>query len=252
MKQFYLLLACACLFAVEASAQQGTTPIKQEYLDSTFQVLPDATGARYRREVEQLDSVKSIERTYFIDGRRRSVSEVEFRKGSSIPNGTWEGWFENGQLSHHEVFDHGQRVGEMRLYYPNGQLKRRATYTKSFESTGECFLVDGKSVPFFEYEQLPVYSAGDGGNAAVVTAVQRAVKYPRDALRARAQGRVFVSFNVNNKGEVADIKVVKSVFPSLDAAVVQAVQQLKPFKPGLQDGKPISVAFTVPVTFAIQ
>ncbi|MDB5234109.1 MAG: hypothetical protein JWR44_1102 [Hymenobacter sp.] len=251
MRTLILILIASILFAAKASAQQTIAPINKEYLDSTQHVLPSAAGAFYRRETEKLDSVKGVVRTFFIDGRRQSVSEVEIRK-HTVPNGTFESWFGNGQLSHHEVFDHGKRVGEMRLYYPNGQLKHRATYTTPFESTGECFLADGQAVPFFEYEQMPVYSQGDGGNRAVVAAIQQGVKYPRDALRARASGRVFVSFTVNSKGEVADTKVIKGVFPSLDEAVLQAVQRLKPFKPGQQDGRPVSVSFTVPVTFAIQ
>lgn len=245
------MLALGGLAACPAAAQQAISPLKKEFLDSTFQALPGAAGAYYRRETEQLDSVKGIVRTYFLDGRRQEVSEVELRKGP-VPNGTSETWFENGQLSYHATFEHGNRVGEMRLYYQNGQLKRRAQYTAPFASTGECFLENGQSVPFFEYEQMPVYPDGDGSNAAVVSAIQRGVKYPKDALRARRGGRVFVSFTVTSKGEVANVKVVREVFPSLDASVVQAVEHLKPFKPGLQDGRPVSVSFTVPVTFAIK
>ncbi|MBD2769018.1 TonB family protein [Hymenobacter sp. BT664] len=249
--RFYTLVAGACLFAAEASAQQGITPIKKEFLDASFHVLPDAVGAYYRREIEQLDSIKGIERTYFIDGRRRSVCEVELRK-SPICHGISESWHDNGQLSEHTEFDHGKRVGELRQYYENGQLKRRASYTAPFTSTGECFSKDGQPVPFFEYEQMPVYPDGDGSKQAIVAAIQQRVKYPMDALVAKKSGRVLVSFNVTRKGKVADIKVVQGVFPSLDRAVVQALQKLKPFKPGQVDGKPVVVGFAVPVSFAIE
>lgn len=214
-------------------------------------VLPGVAGACFRRETEQLDSVKGVMRTYFLDGRRQSVSEVELRD-IAVPNGTFDSWFNNGQLSHHEEFEHGKRAGEMRLYYPSGKLKRRARYSSPFESAGECFLADGQPVPFSEYERLPVYPDGDGGNRAVVAAIQKSVKYPADALRKQREGRVFVSFTVTKKGEIADVKVVRSVFHSIDAQVVHAVERLQRFAPGQQDGQPVSVSFTVPVTFAIQ
>lgn len=245
------MLAFGGLATLPVAAQKAVPPLKKEFLDSTFHVLPGEYGAFYRRETEHLDSVQGIVRTYFLDGRRQSVGEAELRK-SAIYNGTFESWSDNGQLSHHEEFEHGKRVGEMRLYYRNGQLKRRAQYTSSFESTGECFTENGQSIPFFEYEQMPKYPKGDGGNAAVVRAIQNEVKYPRDALRARAEGRVFVSFTVTNTGEVADVRVVKGIFPSLDETVVTAVKQLKRFVPGRQDGRPVSVSFTVPVTFRVQ
>jgi protein TonB len=251
-KQSILLLGMlsgGTLSAVQA--QQSSYPLKTEFLDSANVVLPSAVGATYRRETEQLDSVKGIVRTYYLDGRRSSVSEVELRK-EPIPNGMYESWFDNGQLNSHEVFEHGKRVGDMQLYYRSGQLKRQAHYTGPFESTGKCFAADGQDSPFFEYEQLPVYPDGDGGQHAIVAAIQRGVRYPKDALRARREGRVYVSFTVNRNGRVADIKVVKGLFPSIDAVVVQGVNQLKTFKPGQQDGKAVAVSYTVPVTFRIQ
>jgi protein TonB len=53
-------------------------------------------------------------------------------------------------------------------------------------------------------------------------------------------------------GTVADIKVTQSAHPVLDAAAVQAVQKLKRFTPGQEDGKPVKVSFTVPMNFNIK
>ena len=169
-----------------------------------------------------------------------------------IANGTAETWFDDGQLGYHGEFAHGKQVGEFRLYYANGQLKRRQIMDAAHAGTGECFLENGQPTAFFEFEVMPVYSEGNGGFDAMVRAVMRNVKYPKDALKAKAEGKVLVSFVVNSKGEVADIKVVKGAFPSLDAAALWAVQQLKSFAPGQQDGKPVAVSFTVPITFRIQ
>ena len=44
---------------------------------------------------------------------------------------------------------------------------------------------------------------------------------------------------------------MKGVLPSLDAETVHAVQQLRSFKPALQDGVPAAVSFTVPVSYSI-
>ena len=83
-------------------------------------------------------------------------------------------------------------------------------------------------------------------------AIQRGVKYPREALKARCAGRVIVAFNVTLRGEVADIRIVQRVRSSIDEAVMNAVRRLKSFKSGLRDGSPVAVALTLPVTFAIQ
>ncbi|MBF9140229.1 energy transducer TonB [Hymenobacter properus] len=254
MKLKFTIWASAALLSLDttARAQQTAVSIKTEYLDSASVVLPSAQGAAYRCETEQVDAEKGFVRTFGMDGRRVGVREVEFQQGRPVAHGVAESWFENGQLRLHEEYMHGHRQGEMRLYYPSGQLKRRARYTKDFTSTGECFAADGQAVPFFEYEKLPVYPAGDGGPAAVVYAIQRGVKYPKDAIKAGKAGRVLVSFNVTKTGEVANVRVIEGVFPSLDEQVVQSIQRLKPFTPGQQDGEPIGVPYTIPVMFALQ
>jgi protein TonB len=253
MKKIFMVLLVPCFgSSPSASAQQAIPPLQKEFLDSAFAVLPSEVGARYRRETQYTDSVAGTVKTYFLTGQIRNIQSFDnIRKGS--PHGTFESWFANGQLSTHAEYAHGKSIGELRMYYSNGQLKRRELYitTNSFGSTGQCFAENGQPVPFFKFEQMPIYPEGDGGSLAVIRAIQRRVKYPRDALKAKQAGRVFVSFTVTNTGEVANIKVVKSVFPSIDIVVVEAVQQLKRFVPGQQDGQPVAVSFTVPVTFSI-
>ena len=103
-----------------------------------------------------------------------------------------------------------------------------------------------------QYEQMPVYPEGDGGSGVIVRAVMRNLKYPREALKSQRTGRVLVGFVVNGTGEVVDIKLVQGVSPALDGAALYAVQKLKRFRPGMQDGKPVAVSFTVPINFKVQ
>lgn len=99
-------------------------------------------------------------------------------------------------------------------------------------------------------EQMPQLPGG-GGQAAIVTAIQQHVSYPPRALRAHAEGRVFVSFTVAASGLVEEVGVVKGLRPDCDSMVVAAVQQLPRFRPGQQAGKAVPVRFTVPVTFRL-
>ncbi len=92
---------------------------------------------------------------------------------------------------------------------------------------------------------------GGGGNAAIVAAIQRNVIYPKTALANHKEGRVFVSFYVDSQGQVREPKIVKGLDAEIDASVIVAVQKLPRFTPGTQDGKAVSVTFTVPITFVI-
>jgi protein TonB len=100
-------------------------------------------------------------------------------------------------------------------------------------------------------EQMPQLPSG-GGNPAIVGAIQKAVKYPALALRNQVEGRIFISFTVNPQGEVSDVKVVKGLGSGLDEETIRAVKTLPKFIPGKQNGRAVSVSFTVPITFKIQ
>lgn len=98
-------------------------------------------------------------------------------------------------------------------------------------------------------EQMPELPGG-GGNAAIVAAIQSKLKYPALAVADQQTGRVFVSFTVTKDGAVQDARIVKGLGPAYDEAVLSAVKQLPQFIPGRQGDVPVSVSFTVPITFA--
>lgn len=104
---------------------------------------------------------------------------------------------------------------------------------------------------YISVEHMPELPTG-GGTAAIVGAIQRAVHYPSLALRNGVEGKVFVSFTVDAKGEVTDVRIVKGLGSGLDEETVRAIKTLPRFIPGKQNGNDVSVSFTVPVTYKIQ
>ena len=78
------------------------------------------------------------------------------------------------------------------------------------------------------------------------------MKYPKDAFDARQEGRVIAQFVVEKDGCISDAHVVKSVSPSLDAEALRIVNAMPNWIPGRQNGKPVSVKYTVPVSFKLK
>ncbi|RZK22649.1 MAG: TonB family protein [Hymenobacter sp.] len=251
MNKFTLcFLLAAGLRAEISAAQQAIPPLKTEYLDADFHVLSSSAGAQYRRETEYRDSVSGSVNQYLLTGQRYSTAAYEHLP-KNIAHGTFESWHANGQLATHEDYTHGQLSGERRLYYATGQLKRYEQYQDGQRTAGECYTEQGQPLAFSEYEVLPVYPEGLGDERAIVLAIARRIQYPPAALAAGVQGQVFVKFMVTKEGRVEQVEVVKGVLPALDAETVRAVQQLRSFKPGLQDGEPVAFSFTVPVSYTI-
>ena len=104
--------------------------------------------------------------------------------------------------------------------------------------------------PFLSVEQMPELPGG-GGVSAIVAAIQRAVHYPMQAQANGVEGKVYASFVVNAQGEVTDLKIVKGVGSGLDEETLRAIAKLPRFIPGRQNGRAVSVQYTVPISFKL-
>lgn len=97
---------------------------------------------------------------------------------------------------------------------------------------------------FVLVEEMPELIGG-------LQALQKEVKYPERALRANIEGRVYVQFIVNEKGEVENPIVTRGIGGGCDEEAVRVVKMAK-FKPGLQRGRPVRVQYSLPVIFMIR
>jgi protein TonB len=78
------------------------------------------------------------------------------------------------------------------------------------------------------------------------------IKYPAIAEENGVQGRVVCTFVVERDGSITDVKVMKSVDPSLDKEAIRVLKSMPKWIPGKQNGSAVRVKFTVPVTFRLQ
>ncbi|TGE27245.1 energy transducer TonB [Hymenobacter metallicola] len=101
---------------------------------------------------------------------------------------------------------------------------------------------------FIYVEQQPVFP---GGQQGLYHTIGSNIYYPTDALRQRLEGKVFVGFVVGASGAVEDVKLIRGIHPLLDSEAMRVVKQLPPFTPGKQLGRPVRVAFTIPIGFRL-
>ena len=98
-------------------------------------------------------------------------------------------------------------------------------------------------------EQMPKFPGGDN---ALFEYLSKNIKYPVVAEENGIQGRVIVTFVVERDGSITDVKVAKSVDPSLDKEAMRVVKSMPHWIPGKQNGSAVRVKYTVPVTFRLQ
>ena len=98
-------------------------------------------------------------------------------------------------------------------------------------------------------EEMPVYP---GGMPAMMDFFYKNMKYPKEAFDAKQEGRVIAQFVVEKDGSITDAHIVKSVSPALDAEALRIVNAMPNWTPGRQNGKPVRVKYTVPLSFKLK
>lgn len=97
-------------------------------------------------------------------------------------------------------------------------------------------------------EQMPKFP---GGQSALMQWLSTNMKYPKIAAENGIEGRVYVSFIVRSTGEITDIKIARSVDPSLDEEAIRTISRMPKWIPGKQGGEAVNVRYTMPLTFRL-
>jgi len=111
-------------------------------------------------------------------------------------------------------------------------------------------VVEEKKPEIFNHvEVMPTFPGGEG---ALMKWLSEHINYPTIAQEQGIQGRVSLRFVVKPDGSVDDVQVVKGLDPSCDKEAVRVVKQMPKWNPGKQNGNPVYVYFSLPVTFKLQ
>src|SRR5690606_27368316 len=76
--------------------------------------------------------------------------------------------------------------------------------------------------------------------------------YPQGAIDAGVKGTIQVSFVVEIDGSLTDVKVVRDLSYGTGQAAINVLKKAKKWSPGIQNGRPVRVAYTLPITLNLQ
>lgn len=98
-------------------------------------------------------------------------------------------------------------------------------------------------------EQMPTFP---GGPAELMKYIANHMKYPTVAQESGTQGRVICQFVVGSDGTVRGVTVLKKLDPYCDKEAIRVIMSMPRWIPGKQNGKAVSVKYTVPIVFKLQ
>lgn len=97
-------------------------------------------------------------------------------------------------------------------------------------------------------ESVPEFPGGESQMLAFIT---RNFNYPVTALRDRVEGKVIVSYVVQNDGKIGNVQVKQGVRWDLDQEIVRIITSMPEWVPGYQNGKAVHVAYNVPINLSL-
>jgi len=117
------------------------------------------------------------------------------------------------------------------------------------EAPKEVAVIEDNSIKdFASVEVLPEFQ---GGMAGWGKYLQKNLKYPPMARENNITGRVIMSFVVEKNGNLTDIKVLRGIGGGCDEEAIRVLKNAPAWKPGIQNGRPVRVAYTMPIFFQL-
>jgi len=123
------------------------------------------------------------------------------------------------------VDENGTTRNERRQYYENNEVQE--------------FDCNNDEEYYVVVENMPVLLGG-------ITELQKKIVYP--ARGSGMEGRVVVQFIVDKSGSSQCHEITKSLAEFFDQEAIRVVKESR-FRPGLQNGKPIAVQYSLPIVF---
>ena len=121
-----------------------------------------------------------------------------------------------------------------------------------------------EAVPFAVVEQIPLFEACkkieekeqiNCFHEVISSHIKKELKYPKEAKKDKIEGQVITVFEIDKTGKVNNIQVrsrQKNEYKALfEAEAKRIIEVLPPFSPGLQRGKPVVVAYYIPINFKL-
>ena len=97
------------------------------------------------------------------------------------------------------------------------------------------------------YDKVEVQPTPIGGMKSFMDWVVDHFDFPKDAIKRGVNGIIEVAFIVEKDGSLSHIDVKKDLGYGTKEATVALIEKAKKWKPGIKNGKPVRVAYTLPI-----
>jgi TonB family protein len=177
--------------------------------------------------------VDSLGKVFVQDGNGRLIEETKIGKDVLIEEGDYKDGYKDGVWT-------GKYLSGTSSYTETYNLRKLVSGVNT---------VGDQTYAYTDFGSPPQFK---GGINEFYKYLSRSIKYPANAYKSLIGGSVYVSFVVEKDGRVADIKIDKPVYPSIDEEALRVMTASPKWIPGTQRGLPVRVKYNIPIKFNVR
>lgn len=111
-------------------------------------------------------------------------------------------------------------------------------------------VITTNGVKRLKLDRPPFYAEG---YTFILSTLASNIKYPIKALENNVSGRVEITFTIDTNGKTSNHKITKRIGYDCDEESLRVVKMIPDnWLPGILNGQPVSIEYTMPVNFKLQ
>ena len=199
---------------------------------ATFGITPN-----YSRVIEKLDINKYKVKDFYETGSMQ-MEGFYSSLDPDVKNGEFKYWYRNGKKQMDVTYENCKEVQVC-------QYDEKGGITNEWELVPVVKIENGK--PVKEFRVLQRAPRFPGGKVALNEFVVKNVKHPQGI--STIKGQVVVQFKINTEGKAVNPAIISGLSSDYDREAINLIKKMPNWEPGKQDGKPVAVTLSLPITF---
>ncbi|MDF3077085.1 MAG: TonB family protein [Sphingobacteriaceae bacterium] len=223
-------------------------------------VVSYENGGKIQANTYEKGMLKGVSTYYYPNGNLKKTENhkgdgtyklVDFYDSTGVKFvSAGNGYAKIDEIDFHEegTYSYGIKTGKWKGWYKKSDSRFEEEYNQLGELLSGISVKSDVLYPYKKFEELPVFPGGPKGWLHFI----QQYKYPSDARKAKVSGKITVAFVVEPNGSISDLRIVKGLWPSVDAEAIRLFQTSPNWVPGKQRGIPVRVSYTQSIALNIQ
>lgn len=110
---------------------------------------------------------------------------------------------------------------------------------------------EARAQKVYDFVSVSVQPAFPGGMTAFYQYLAKNIKYPASAQKNNTQGKVFVTFIVEESGALTDVSIVRGLSKETNAEALRVIKESPKWNPGKVKNKTVRVKYNIAVNFLL-